>query len=109
MPKIAKALTAVEIKRLTEPGLHTVGTVAGLRLRVKESGARSWVLRTMLGARRAEIGLGGYPLRVPKREWICVQRGGQAKSPRSGLCSHERTKEAKWILNYHYPVRKCCK
>jgi hypothetical protein len=61
MPKIAKALTAVEIKRLTEPGLHTVGTVAGLRLRVKESGARSWVLRTMVGARRAEIGLGGYP------------------------------------------------
>jgi integrase len=61
MPKIAKALTAVEIKRLTEPGLHTVGTVAGLRLRVKESGARSWVLRTMVGSRRAEIGLGGYP------------------------------------------------
>ena len=61
MPKIAKALSAVEIKRLTEPGLHTVGTVAGLRLRVKESGARSWVLRTMVGSRRAEIGLGGYP------------------------------------------------
>lgn len=61
MPKIAKVLSAVEIKRLTEPGPHTVGTVAGLRLRVKESGARSWVLRTMVNPRQAEIGLGGYP------------------------------------------------
>lgn len=35
--------------------------MAGLRLLVKPSGARSWVLRTMVGSRRAEIGLGGYP------------------------------------------------
>lgn len=61
MPKQAKELTALEVKRLTAPGLHAVGTVSGLRLRVKETGARSWVLRTMIGARRAEIGLGGYP------------------------------------------------
>lgn len=61
MPKIAKPLTPIEVKRLTEPGLHAVGTVAGLRLLVKPSGARSWVLRTMVGSRRAEIGLGGYP------------------------------------------------
>jgi integrase len=61
MPKIAKALSALEVKRLTTPGLHPVGTVSGLRLRVKESGARSWVLRTTIGTRRAEIGLGSYP------------------------------------------------
>lgn len=61
MPKLAKALSALEIKRLTRPGLHAVGTVSGLRLLVKESGARSWVLRTMIGTRRAELGLGGYP------------------------------------------------
>lgn len=61
MPKIAKALTALEVKRLTAPGLHAVGTVAGLRLLVKTTGARSWVLRTMIGARRAELGLGGFP------------------------------------------------
>lgn len=61
MPKIAKPLTAVEVKRLTVPGLHAIGTVAGLRMRVKASGARSWVLRTVIGTRRAEIGLGGYP------------------------------------------------
>lgn len=61
MPKLAKELTALEVKRLTTPGLHAVGTVAGLRLLVKPSGARSWVLRTMVGTRRAELGLGGYP------------------------------------------------
>lgn len=61
MPKLAKALTAMEVKRLTAQGLHAVGTVAGLRLLVKPTGARSWVLRTMIGARRAELGLGGYP------------------------------------------------
>ena len=61
MPKLAKELGALEVKRLTRPGLHAVGTVAGLRLLVKPSGARSWVLRTMIGARRAELGLGGYP------------------------------------------------
>jgi integrase len=61
MPKLAKNLTALEVKRLTAPGLHAVGTVAGLRLLVKPSGARSWVLRTMVGSRRAELGLGGYP------------------------------------------------
>lgn len=61
MPRLAKALSALEIKRLTTPGLHAVGTVAGLRLMVKDTGARSWVLRTMSGTRRIEIGLGGYP------------------------------------------------
>jgi integrase len=61
MPKVARALSALEIKRLTEPGLWAVGTVAGLRLLVKPTGARSWVLRTMIGGRRAELGIGGYP------------------------------------------------
>ena len=60
MPKLAKELSALEVKRLTAPGLHAVGTVAGLRLLVKPTGARSWVLRTMVGTRRAELGLGGY-------------------------------------------------
>jgi integrase len=61
MPKLAKELSALEVKRLTKPGMHAVGTVAGLRLLVKPTGARSWVLRTMIGPRRAELGLGGFP------------------------------------------------
>ena len=61
MPKIARELKALEVSRLTKPGLHMVGTVAGLGLSVGSSGSRSWILRTKIGARRCDIGLGSYP------------------------------------------------
>lgn len=61
MPKKAKELSALEVNRLTAPGLHFAGGVAGLALQVTESGARSWVLRATVGDRRRDIGLGGYP------------------------------------------------
>jgi hypothetical protein len=38
-----------------------VGTVAGLGLSVSKTGSRSWILRTKIGARRCDIGLGSYP------------------------------------------------
>lgn len=61
MPKIAKQLSAVEIKRKSAvDGLHAIGGVAGLQLQVRGE-ARSWVLRTMVGGRRRDIGLGSYP------------------------------------------------
>ena len=61
MPKITKAMTAIEVKRLTVPKMHAVGTVPGLMLDVKASGSTAWILRTTVGTRRADIGLGGYP------------------------------------------------
>lgn len=67
MPKIAKELTALEVKRLTRPGWHAVGGVAGLLLQVTEprqSGAptpRSWILRYRHGGKREVVGLGPYP------------------------------------------------
>lgn len=61
MPRIAKALSAIEVQRLTTPGLHAVGTVAGLHLRVQPSGARSWIMRVKVGSLRRDIGLGAYP------------------------------------------------
>ncbi|MDZ7852946.1 MAG: tyrosine-type recombinase/integrase [Halomonas sp.] len=61
MPKRAKELTAIEVKRLTEPGFHAVGGVAGLHLTVKTPEARSWILRARVGSLRRDIGLGGYP------------------------------------------------
>jgi integrase len=61
MPKIARPMNALEVKRLSEPKLHMVGTVAGLGLSVSVTGARSWILRTTIGARRSDVGLGAYP------------------------------------------------
>ncbi len=72
MPKRAKELSPVEIRRLTTPGVHPVGGIAGLMLQVKESGAKSWVLRYATGATstsksgkvyptRRDLGLGPFP------------------------------------------------
>ena len=60
MPKRAKELSAIEMKRFGE-GVHPVGGVAGLYLQVTGGGGRSWLLRTMVGTKRREIGLGAYP------------------------------------------------
>ncbi len=69
MAKIAKALGALEVKRLTEPGQHPVGTVPGLRLFIKPTGARSWILRTTMGSKRSDIGLGSYPAVTLAEAW----------------------------------------
>ncbi len=67
--KIAKALGGLEVKKLTLPGQHPVGTVPGLRLYIKPTGAKSWVLRTTIGTKRSDIGLGGYPAVTLAEAW----------------------------------------
>lgn len=61
MPKVAKELSALEVGRLKEPGLHAVGGVAGLHLQVAPGGSRSWICRLTVGGRRRDVGLGAYP------------------------------------------------
>lgn len=61
MPKKAHELSALEVKRLSKPGMYPVGGVAGLYLLVAPTGGRSWILRTKVGDKRREIGLGGFP------------------------------------------------
>lgn len=61
MPKKAKELSAIEVSRLTTAGLQAVGGVAGLLLQVTKAGSRSWILRVVIGSKRRDIGLGGYP------------------------------------------------
>ena len=60
MPKSASELSALVVARLSEPGFHAVGGVPGLYLRIKPSGAKSWMLRVTVGDKRRDIGLGGY-------------------------------------------------
>lgn len=71
MPKRAKALSAREVSRLSKPGFHPVGGVAGLLLRISQTDAKSWILRAAIGTRvntagkvvprRRDMGLGPYP------------------------------------------------
>ena len=53
--KLSNALTPLAVKN-AKPGRHADG--GGLHLLVKESGARSWVYRFMLGGKSRDIGLG---------------------------------------------------
>ena len=59
-PRQARALTVMEVRRLTQPGVYMVGGVPGLLLRVKETGSRQWFLRATVGGRRRDMGLGGF-------------------------------------------------
>jgi integrase len=66
MPKRAAELSAVEVRNLEHPGtkgaaLVAVGGVNGLYLQLTPGGGRSWVLRTVVGAKRRDIGLGSFP------------------------------------------------
>ena len=66
MPRIAKELSALEVKRLSRPGWHAVGGVAGLLLQIREPqkagpASRSWILRLRIAERRQVLGLGSYP------------------------------------------------
>ncbi len=61
MARKAKELSALEVGRLKEPGLYFVGGVPGLILQITGPDAKSWILRAMVGGKRRDIGLGGYP------------------------------------------------
>ncbi|WP_290689364.1 MULTISPECIES: tyrosine-type recombinase/integrase [unclassified Haematobacter] len=66
MPRVAKELTALDLKRLRHPGsggnaTFAVGGVSGLLLQVTPNNGRTWLLRVLVGGRRREIGLGGFP------------------------------------------------
>ena len=55
-----KALTAIQVRSLSVPGRHADGN--GLYLVVDPSGAKRWLLRTVVQGRRRDIGLGGVAL-----------------------------------------------
>src|SRR5512132_3455891 len=55
-----KALSAVGVRAIKEPGRYTDGN--GLYLVVDRSGAKRWMLRTVVHGKRCDIGLGGLRL-----------------------------------------------
>jgi integrase len=66
MPRIARELSALDVKRLQHPGIgrnavFAVGGVSGLMLQITSTGGRTWLLRATVGEKRREIGLGGFP------------------------------------------------
>lgn len=57
-----KELSAMEVRRLAaKAGMHAVGGVSGLYLWSANGSHASWKLRVLLGGRRSDIGLGGFP------------------------------------------------
>lgn len=73
MPRQAKKLTDLALRKLTKPGLYFVGEVPGLALQVLAPRAgdaidrgrpvqgKTWILRAKINGKRRDMGLGGYP------------------------------------------------
>jgi len=66
MPRVAAELGPLDVKRLTHTGIkgncmYAVGGVAGLYMQVTANGGKTWVLRVLVGTKRRDIGLGGFP------------------------------------------------
>jgi integrase len=69
-------LTAKQVEHLTEPGTYEDGD--GLRMVIKDSGRKFWVLRFQLHGKRREMGLGGYPqLDLKKARAAVYEHKGQ--------------------------------
>ena len=74
-----KELSTVQIRSINRPGRYTDGN--GLYLVVDDSGARRWVLRTVVKGKRCDIGLGGFSITFYTRR--CQGGGGQAEKNRA--------------------------
>ncbi|MBU0641856.1 MAG: integrase arm-type DNA-binding domain-containing protein [Alphaproteobacteria bacterium] len=102
MPRIAKELSALDVKRLTHPGkgrnfTYAVGGVSGLYLQLTPNTGRTWLLRVKVGDKRREIGLGGYP---DVTLAIARERARETKDKiRQGIDPIEERKAAKASLS----------
>ena len=72
------------MKRLEHPGRGrnvtiSVGGVSGLVLQITPNGGRTWLLRVIVGEKRREIGLGGYP------DVTLAQARGRAREARDAI------------------------
>ena len=97
-----KALSAVRVRAISEPGRYADGN--GLYLVVDPSGAKRWVLRTVVRGKRRDIGLGG--LRVVSLAEAREQALAYRKLARNGGDPlAERRKERRPIPTFEEAAR----
>ncbi|RKF14184.1 site-specific integrase [Roseovarius spongiae] len=82
MPRRAKELKALEVKRLSKPGRHAVGGAPpGLSLSISQSGGKSWIFRVTIGDERRHIGLGSYPtVSLAQARELAIEEARKIKS-----------------------------
>ena len=102
-------LSARRVETVKEPGFYGDGD--GLYLSVKPSGAKSWILRTVVHGKRRDLGVGSADLvslaeaRDKAREWRKIAReGGDPYASRNAetITFEEATAE------YHSEPRQVC-
>jgi integrase len=113
VPRRAKELTALEVKRLERPGFHAVGNPPGLLHRITDTGAKGWVLRVSVAGKRRHYGLGSYPgvplaeARERAREIMDrLWRGIDPIAEKNAADDARRTEEAK-RLTFAKAARLC--
>ena len=91
------ALTAMQISKMSAPGRYADG--GGLHLVIDKSGAKRWVLRTVVRGRRRDMGLGGVrtvslaQARLTAQRYRAIARSG-------GDPLEERRRESKAIPTF---------
>ena len=106
MPKKTKEIAAAQLPRLPV-GMHAAGGATGLYLRVAPSGARNWILRVVVGNRRRDMGLGGWP-DVPLGEARDRARQARRKID-EGVDPIEARKAAKTVLRETPSFSECAR
>lgn len=108
-----KALSALKIRSLNEPGRYADGN--GLYLIVDPSGAKRWMLRTVVQGRRRDIGLGGtslVPLAEAREKALsyrkCAREGGDplAEKRRVEAKAPTFSEAARRVFDEHNPSWK---
>jgi len=102
MPRVARELSPIEVKRLTKPGMHAVGGVTGLVLQISPNGqSQTWIYRVTIGGKRRHIGLGSFPTvtlamarELAREAYLNIRNGvdpiEQRKAAQSALIVAER-------------------
>lgn len=110
MPKQARELGPLDVQRLSKTGLHAVGRVPGLYLQVLASGARTWILRIVVGGKRRDMGLGGYPAvtlaqarEAAQQKRVAVSEGRDPIEERRAAQSALKASRAAAV-----PFKQCC-